>query len=102
MDFADDYLTPTALGGAVNAKRNNMNYMASVSDKFGDSDWTWGLSNVIASNNDLSLSSATLDWDINDQWQASFSGTYIDAKDDRAFAVLDDYQRVNLEIKYQY
>ena len=102
LDFADDYLTPTALGGAVNTKRNNMNYMASVSDKFGDSDWTWGLSNVIASNNDLSLSSATLDWDINDQWQASFSGTYIDAKDNRAFAVLDDYQRVNLEIKYQY
>ena len=102
LDFADDYLTPTALGGAVKAKRNNMNYMASVSDKFGDSDWTWGLSNVIASNNDLSLSSATLDWDINDQWQASFSGTYIDAKDNRAFAVLDDYQRVNLEIKYQY
>ena len=102
LDFADDYLTPTVLGGAVNAKRNNMNYMASVSDKFGDSDWTWGLSNVIASNNDLSLSSATLDWDINDQWQASFSGTYIDAKDNRAFAVLDDYQRVNLEIKYQY
>jgi len=102
LDFADDYLTPTVLGGAVNTKRNNMNYMASVSDKFGDSDWTWGLSNVIASNNDLSLSSATLDWDINDQWQASFSGTYIDAKDNRAFAVLDDYQRVNLEIKYQY
>ena len=102
LDFADDYLTPSALGGAVNTKRNNMNYMASVSDKFGDSDWTWGLSNVIASNNDLSLSSATLDWDINDQWQASFSGTYIDAKDNRAFAVLDDYQRVNLEIKYQY
>ena len=102
LDFADDYLTPTALGGAVKAKRNNMNYMASVSDKFGDSDWTWGLSNVIASNNDLSLSSATLDWDINDQWQASFSGTYIDAKDDRAFASLDDYQSVNLEIKYQY
>lgn len=102
LDFADDYLTPTALGGAVNAKRNNMNYMTSVSDKFGDSDWSWGLSNVIASNNDLSLSSATLDWDINDQWQASFSGTYIDAKDNRAFAVLDDYQRVNLEIKYQY
>jgi hypothetical protein len=102
LDFADDYLTPTAVGGAVKAKRNNMNYMASVSDKFGDSDWTWGLSNVIASNNDLSLSSATLDWDINDQWQASFSGTYIDAKDNRAFAVLDDYQRLNLEIKYQY
>ena len=102
LDFADDYLTPTVLGGAVNTKRNNMNYMVSVSDKFGDSDWTWGLSNVIASNNDLSLSSATLDWDINDQWQASFSGTYIDAKDNRAFAVLDDYQRVNLEIKYQY
>ena len=102
LDFADDYLTPTALGGAVNAKRNNMNYMASVSDKFGDSDWSWGLSNVIASNNDLSLSSANLDWDINDQWQASFSGTYIDAKDNRAFAVLDDYQRVNLEIKYKY
>ena len=102
LDFADDYLTPTVLGGAVNTKRNNMNSMARVSDKFGDSDWTWGLSNVIASNNDLSLSSATLDWDINDQWQASFSGNYIDAKDNRAFAVLDDYQRVNLEIKYQY
>jgi hypothetical protein len=79
-----------------------MNYVASVSDKFGDSDWKWGLSNVISSNNDLSLSSATLDWDINDHWLASFSGTYINAKDNRAFAVLDNYQRVNLEIKYQY
>jgi len=86
----------------VSAKRNSMSYMASVSDKFGDSDWKWGLSNVISSNNDLNLSSATLDWDINDQWHASFSGTYIDAKDNRAFAALDDYQRVNLEIKYQY
>ena len=27
LDFADDYLTPTVLGGAVNTKRNNMNYM---------------------------------------------------------------------------
>ena len=102
LDFADDYLTPSILGVGVSAKRNNMSYMASVSDKFGDSDWKWGLSNVISSNNDLNLSSATLDWDINDQWQASFSGTYIDAKDNRAFAALDDYQRVNLEIKYQY
>ena len=101
LDYANDYLTPTLLG-SVSAKRNNMNYMVSVSDKFGDSDWKWGLSNVIASNNDLSLSSATLDWDINDQWQASFSGTYIDAKDNRAFAILDDYQRVNLEVQYQY
>ena len=102
MDYASDYLTPSILGVGVSAKRNNMSYMLSVSDKFGDSDWKWGLSNVISSNNDLNLSSATLDWDINDQWQASFSGTYIDAKDDRAFATLDDYQRVNLEIKYQY
>ncbi len=101
LDYSEDYLTPTLLG-SVNAKRNNMNYMASVSDKFGDSDWKWGLSNVISSNNDLNLSSATLDWDINDQWQASLSGTYINAKDNRAFAILDDYQRVNLEIKYQY
>ena len=102
LDYADDYLTPSILGVGVSAKRNNMSYMASVSDKFGDSEWKWGLSNVISSNNDLNLSSATLDWDINDQWQASFSGTYIDAKDNRAFAALDDYQRVNLEIKYQY
>ena len=101
LDYANDYLTPTLLG-SVSAKRNSMNYMVSVSDKFGDSDWKWGLSNVIASNNDLSLSSATLDWDINDQWKASFSGTYIDAKDNRAFAILDDYQRVNLEVQYQY
>jgi len=101
LDYANDYLKPTLLG-SVSAKRNNMNYVASVSDKFGDSDWKWGLSNVISSNNDLSLSSATLDWDINDHWLASFSGTYINAKDNRAFAVLDNYQRVNLEIKYQY
>ena len=102
LDFDDDYLTPSILGVGVSTKRNNMSYLVSVSDKFGDSDWKWGLSNVISSNNDLNLSSATLDWDINDQWQASFSGTYIDAKDNRAFAALDDYQRVNLEIKYQY
>ena len=102
LDYANDYLTPSILGVGVSTKRNSMSYMASVSDKFGDSDWKWGLSNVISSNNDLNLSSATLDWDINDQWQASFSGTYIDAKDNRAFAALDDYQRVNLEIKYQY
>ena len=55
LDFADDYLTPSILGVGVSAKRNNMSYMASVSDKFGDSDWTWGLSNVISSNNDLIL-----------------------------------------------
>ena len=102
LDFADDYLTPSILGVGVSTKRNSMSYMVSVSDKFGDSDWKWGLSNVISSNNDLNLSSATLDWDINDQWQASFSGTYIDAKDNRALAAIDDYQRVNLEIKYQY
>ncbi|MDC1015827.1 Tat pathway signal protein, partial [Candidatus Thioglobus sp.] len=102
MDYESDYLTPSILGVGVSTKRNNMSYMLSVSDKFGDSDWKWGLSNVISSNNDLNQSSATLEWDINDQWQASFSGTYIDAKDDRAFASLDDYQSVNLEIKYQY
>ena len=102
LDFADDYLTPSILGDGVSSKRNNMSYVASVSDKFGGSDWKWGLSNAISSNNDLNLSSVTLDWDINDLWQASFSGTYIDAKDNRAFAALDDYQRVNLEIKYQY
>ena len=102
LDYANDYLTPSILGVGVGAKRNNMSYMVSVSDSFGDSDWKWGLSNVISSNNDLNLSSATLDWDINDQWQASLSGTYIDAKDNRAYAALDDYQRVNLEIKYQY
>ena len=102
MDYESDYLAPSILGVGVSTKRNNMSYMLSVSDKFGDSDWKWGLSNVISSNNDLNQSSATLEWDINDQWQASFSGTYIDAKDDRAFASLDDYQSVNLEIKYQY
>ena len=102
MDYESDYLTPSILGVGLSTKRNNMSYMLSVSDKFGDSDWKWGLSNVISSNNDLNQSSATLEWDINDQWQASFSGTYIDAKDDRAFASLDDYQSVNLEIKYQY
>ena len=59
LDFADDYLTPSILGVGVSAKRNNMSYMASVSDKFGDSDWKWGLSNVISSNNDLNPVSYT-------------------------------------------
>jgi hypothetical protein len=76
--------------------------MVSVSDKFGDSDWSWSLSNIVASNNDLSLTSTGLDWDINDHWKASLGTFYANAKSDRAFSLLDKYQRVNLEVKYQY
>ena len=59
LDFFNDYLTPT-LADSVSTERNSMTYMANISDKFGDSDWSWNLSNIIAVNNDLSLITAGL------------------------------------------
>ena len=101
LDFFNDYLTPTLLG-SVSSEKNSMTYMANVSDKFGDSDWSWNLSNIIAANNDLSLITAGLEWDISDNLNVKLNATRANAKLDRAFSVLDDYQRVNLEIKFQY
>ena len=101
LDFYNDYLTPT-LTGSVSTDKNSTTYMARVSDKFSDSDWSWNASHIILSNNDLSLTSAGLDWDINDHWKASLNATYADAKPNRALSLLDQYQRVNLEVKYQY
>ena len=101
LDFFNDYLTPTLLG-SVSSEKNSMTYMANVSDKFGDSNWSWNLSNIIAANNDLSLITAGLEWDISDNLNAKLNATRANAKLDRAFSLLDDYQRVNLEVKFQY
>lgn len=101
LDFFNDYLTPT-LVDSVSTERNSMTYMANISDKFGDSDWSWNLSNIIASNNDLSLITAGLEWDISDNLNVKLNATRANAKLDRAFSSLDDYQRVNLEVKFQY
>jgi len=101
LDFFNDYLTPTLLG-SVSSEKNSMTYMANVSDKFGDSDWSWNLSNIIAVNNDLSLITAGLEWDISDNLNAKLNATRANAKLDRAFSLLDDYKRVNLEVKFQY
>jgi len=101
LDFFNDYLTPTLLA-RVSSEKNSMTYMASVSDKFGDSDWSWNLSNIIAANNDLSLITAGLEWDISDNLNVKLNATRANAKLDRAFSLLDDYQRVNLEVKLQY
>ena len=101
LDFFNDYLTPTLLG-SVSSEKNSMTYMANISDKFGDSDWSWNLSNIIAANNDLSLITAGLEWDISDNLNAKLNATRANAKLDRAFSLLDDYQRVNLEVKFQY
>ena len=101
LDFFNDYLTPTLLA-SVSSEKNSMTYMANVSDKFGDSDWSWNLSNIIASNNDLSLITAGLEWDISDNLNVKLNATRANAKLDRAFSLLDDYQRVNLEVKFQY
>jgi len=101
LDFFNDYLTPTLLG-SVSSEKNSMTYMANVSDKFGDSNWSWNLSNIIAANNDLSLITAGLEWDISDNLNAKLNATKANAKLDRAFSLLDDYQRVNLEVKFQY
>ena len=76
--------------------------MASLSDKFGESDWSWNLSNIIAANNDLSLITAGLEWDISDNLNATLNVIGANAKLNRAFSLLDDYQRVNLEVKFQY
>ena len=101
LDFFNDYLTPT-LVDSVSTERNSMTYMANISDKFGDSDWSWNLSNIIAANNDLSLITAGLEWDISDNLNVKLNATRANAKLDRAFSLLDDYQRVNLEVKFQY
>jgi len=101
LDFFNDYLTPT-LVDSVSTERNSMTYMANISDKFDDSDWSWNLSNIIAANNDLSLITAGLEWDISDSLNVKLNATMANAKLDRAFSLLDDYQRVNLEVKFQY
>jgi len=101
LDFFNDYLTPTLLG-SVSSEKNSMTYMANVSDKFGDSDWSWNLSNIIAANNDLSLITTGIEWDISDNLNAKLNATKANAKVDRAFSLLDDYQRVTLEVKFQY
>jgi len=101
LDFFNDYLTPTLLA-SVSSDKNSMTYIANVSDKFGDSDWSWNLSNIIAANNDLSLIAAGLEWDISDNLNAKLNATRANAKLDRAFSLLDDYQRVNLEVEFQY
>jgi len=101
LDFFNDYLTPTLLA-SVSSEKNSMTYMANVSDNFGDSDWSWNLSNIIAANNDLSLMTAGLEWDISDNLNAKLNVTKVNAKLDRAFSLLDDYQRVNLEVEFQY
>ena len=101
LDFFNDYLTPTLLA-SVSSEKNSMTYMANISDKFGDSDWSWNLSNIIAANNDLSLITAGLEWDISDNLNAKLNATKANAKLDRAFSLLDDYQQVNLEVKFQY
>ncbi len=101
LDFFNDYLTPTLLD-SVSTDRNSTTYMANVSDKFGDSDWSWNLSNIIAANNDLALMTAGLEWDISDNLNAKLNATRANAKLDRAFSLLDDYQRVNLEVEFQY
>jgi len=101
LDFFNDYLTPT-LEDSVSTERNSMTYLANISDKFGDSDWSWNLSNIIAVNNDLSLITAGLEWDISDNLNVKLNATSANAKLDRAFSLLDDYQRVNLEVKFQY
>ena len=101
LDFYDDYLTPT-LVSSVSAKKNNMTYMSRINDKFGDSNWSWNASHSILSNNDLSLTTAGIDWDINDNWKASLGGVYADAKPNRALSILDEYQRLSLEVNFQY
>ncbi len=74
LDFFNDYLTPT-LEDSVSTERNSMTYMANISDKFGDSDWSWNLSNIIAANNDLSLITAGLEWDISDNLNVKLNAT---------------------------
>ena len=101
LDFFNDYLTPTLLG-SVSSEKNSMTYMANVSDKIGETDWSWNLSNIVAANNDLSLITTGLDWDISDNLNAKLTATKANAKLDRAFGLLDNYQRVNLEVKFQY
>ncbi len=101
LDFFNDYLTPTLLG-SVSSEKNSMTYMANVSDKIGETDWSWNLSNIVVTNNDLLLITAGLNWDISDNLNAKLSATKANAKLDRAFSLLDDYQRVNLEVKFQY
>ena len=101
LDFFNDYLTPTLLD-SVSTERNSITYMANVSDKFGDSDWSWNLSNIIAANNDLALMTAGLEWDISDNLNAKLNATRANAKLNRAFSLLDDYRRVNLEVEFNY
>ena len=101
LDFADDYRTPGLIAN-VSTRRSNLNYIASVSDEFENTDWSWDISNVIVADGDLSFLTTGLNWNINDQWEASTKVIHADAKSNRAFALLDGYQRVQMEVKYQF
>ena len=101
LDFANDYLTPGLLAN-VSTRRNNLSYIASVSDEFEDSDVSWNALGLVAADGDLSMLTLGLDWDINDEWRASVKATNADAKLNRAFALLDGYQRVQMEVSYQF
>ena len=101
LDYYSDYIS-VALPANVSTRRNSVSYLASVSDTFSDEDWSWNLSNIIADNGDMSLLTIGLDWDINDQWKASINALHADAELDRAFSLLDGYERLQMEVQYQY
>jgi hypothetical protein len=101
LDFSNDYLTPGLISN-VSTRRSNLTYIASISDEFENTDWSWDVLNIIVANGDLSLLTIGLNWDINDQWQASAKAINANAKLNRAFALLDGYQRVQMEVKYQF
>jgi hypothetical protein len=101
LDYYSDYIS-VALPANVTTRRNSLSYLASVSDTFSDEDWSWNLSNIIADNGDMSLLTIGLDWDISDQWKASINALHADAELDRAFSLLDGYERLQMEVQYQY
>lgn len=101
MDYYSDYIS-VALPANVTTRRNSLSYLASVSDTFSDEDWSWNLSNIIADNGDMSLLTIGLDWDISDQWKASINALHAVAELDRAFSLLDGYERLQMEVQYQY
>ena len=98
LDFADDYLTPGLLAN-VSTSRTNFNYIASVGDEFENTDWSWDVLNIIVADGDLSLLTIGLNWDINDQWQASAKAIHADAKLNRAFALPVSYTHLTLPTK---
>jgi len=101
LDYYSDFLTP-GLTQDVSTSRHNLSYSIGVNDTFENNGYKWNILASSVSNGDIKLISTGIDWDIDDNWSSLIKGTRVTASSDRAFSVLDNYERVAIELNYHF